>query len=237
MPSATPRPGRRRRRCSASSAASCRPNIPGDVDPGIRLIGVDTLEEALERLADVGHHRRAHRRHRRDGCPRQHARGPAVRAGRAAGHRRLAGPPQAQPRPARAGHAQAAAGLPERHVQIRDVLTASSEAPRSTQARRARQAHRRRDRDQRLQPQQDRPAPGRGRHQHQRPGQRAEAGRAAGRGDAGRPDHQGRQGSPARASATSTTARWSWSTRASARSARTIERHGDERAADRRRAR
>ena len=27
-------------------------NIPDDTDPGIRLIGVNTLEEALERLAD-----------------------------------------------------------------------------------------------------------------------------------------------------------------------------------------
>jgi hypothetical protein len=27
-------------------------NVPKDPDPGIRLIGVDTLEEALERLRD-----------------------------------------------------------------------------------------------------------------------------------------------------------------------------------------
>ena len=28
-------------------------NIPDDLDPGIRLVGVNTLEEALDRLADA----------------------------------------------------------------------------------------------------------------------------------------------------------------------------------------
>jgi hypothetical protein len=64
---------------------------------------------------------------------------------------------------------------------------------RRPEAGRAGQEGRRPRRHERLQPQQDRPDPRRRRHQHQRPGQRTEAGRHAGRA-AARADHQAGRG-------------------------------------------
>ena len=49
------------------------------------------------------HHRRPHRRHRRFGLPVPPARDPALRAGRAAAHRRQLRHPAPRPRPARPG--------------------------------------------------------------------------------------------------------------------------------------
>ena len=165
----------------------------------------------------LGDHRRPHRRHLRDRLPRRHARRAAVRAARAAAGRRLLRLAQAQPRPARARHP---AARPEDGA--RPGADRRDRLPRGARGRpeadRARQAAQRQDRHERLQPQQGRAAARRRGAQHQRARQLAQAGGAAGRG-AARLRAEGRQGGRARASPISTTARWWWSTRASARSA------------------
>ena len=167
---------------------------------GARPLVLDTSVVIDGRIADVAETR----------VHRPAAGRPAVRAPGAAEHRRQLRQAPPQPGPARAGHPQPApeiAGHRGPDPRRRDPRAGRHPRGRSA-AGRPGQAPGRQGRHQRLQPQQDRPAPGRRGHQPQRPGQRHEADRPARR----EPDGQAASSaarSRARASATSTTARWS----------------------------